>query len=360
MAKATPAAQKKAASKKTAATNANLHKAAAAKNDEFYTRIEDIEKELQHYKQHFDGKVVYCNCDDPTWSNFYKYFKTNFQHLNLKKLISTHYTKNAADDKSYKIEVALENGALADVITTLTGDGDFRSQECVDLLRQADIVCTNPPFSLFREYVAQLVGHGKKFLIMGNNNAITYKDIFKLIKDNALWLGTHSNKTLEFGLASSYAKWDRIDEQGRKFGNVPAISWFTNLPHKKRNDTLILCGKYSPTAYPKYDNYDAIEVSKVCDVPADYDGFMGVPITFLDKYNPSQFEIIGLGISSSGLEFGVTPYKEAHKEYRKKIQKRGAVDGDLYMLKGEEVVVPYARIVIRIKGEQKWKSNGSK
>lgn len=280
----------------TAASNTSLHAAKRAKNDEFYTQLADIENELKHYKEHFRGKVVFCNCDDPDWSSFWVYFQEGFEHLGLAKLIATHYEQGS---QTYKLEFDGRRSADGKPIvrqTDLEGDGDFRSTECVELLKQADIVVTNPPFSLFREYVSQLIEHKKKFVILGNNNAITYKEVFKLIRDNELWLGYGVNKTMEFRLAPDYARWSRVDAKGNKYGKVPAISWFTNLPHKKRNEELILFRSYAGNEhkYPKYDNYDAIEVSKVVDIPADYTGAMGVPITFLDKYNPEQFEIVGI------------------------------------------------------------------
>ena len=249
--------------------NGNLHKAKAAKNDEFYTRLEDIEKELKHYTEHFKGKVVYCNCDDANRSNFFKYFSTNFQKLGLKKLITSGLKDNGTG------VVAIQKGNDIDIYD---GNGDFRSEECIEFLKEADIVVTNPPFSLFREYVAQLMQYGKKFLIIGNMNAITYKEIFPYIKNNELWLGITSVK-------------DFIQPNGeiKKFGN---ICWFTNLEHKKRNEELILYKSYNPTEYPKFENYDAIEVSKVAEIPMDYDGVCAVPISFLDKYCPNQFEII--------------------------------------------------------------------
>lgn len=244
----------------------------------------------------------------------------------------------------------LEKAEKGGKMTKLIGDGDFRSSESKELLKQADIVVTNPPFSLFREYVAQLIKFDKKFIILGNNNAITYKEIFPLIKNGKMWLGYSANKTMTFRLSNHYKRWNYIDENGNKYGNVPAITWYTNLDIKKRHEELILVKKYNPLDHPKYDNYDAIEVSKVKDIPKDYDGVMGVPITFLDKFNPEQFEIIGLGISSSGLSIGVRGYRPEHKEYRKKVQGRGAVDGDLYMIdKNGHPVVPYARILIKNK-----------
>ena len=226
--------------------NGNLHKAKAAKNDEFYTRLEDIEKELKHYTEHFKGKVVYCNCDDANRSNFFKYFSTNFQKLGLKKLITSGLKDNGTG------VVAIQKG---DDIDIYDGNGDFRSEECIEFLKEADIVVTNPPFSLFREYVAQLMQYGKKFLIIGNMNAITYKEIFPYIKNNELWLGITSVK-------------DFIQPNGeiKKFGN---ICWFTNLEHNKRNEELILYKHYNPTEYPKYENYFGFNVDKVTDIPVD-------------------------------------------------------------------------------------------
>lgn len=233
------------------------------------------------------------------------------------------------------------------------GDGDFRSRESIELLKRADIIVTNPPFSLFREYVAQLVKYNKKFIIIGNLNSVTYKEIFKLIKKKELWFGAsiHSGDR-EFGVPDDYpltAASSRIDSKGKKFVRVKGVRWFTNLDYNERYEDLILYKKYSPDKYLKYENYDAINVNKTKDIPVDYKGHMGVPITFLDKYNPEQFEIIGLGISNSGKEIGVQPYKYEHKKYRKEVQKRGAVDGDLYMMIDGIVKVPYARIIIKNK-----------
>lgn len=277
------------------AKNNNLHNAKKAKNDEFYTRLEDIEKEMCHYREHFRGKVVYCNCDDPKESNFFKFFSLQFEFLGLKKLISTGYKENG-HGVAYIYEGDKNENNLPDdsEIRTyeLQGNGDFRSEECIEFLKEADVVVTNPPFSLFREVVAQLVEYNKKFLLLGNNNAITYKEIFPLIMSNKMWLGYSNNKTMEFVLSDSYEKWDRI-ENGKKIGKVPAISWFTNLEHDHRNRPLDLTQRYDPRYYPKYDNYNAIECSKVMDIPRDYDGVIGVPITFLDKYCPNQFRIIG-------------------------------------------------------------------
>lgn len=279
-----------------ASKNTNLHSAKKAKNDEFYTQLTDIEKEMRHYKDFFKGKVVYCNCDDARESNFFKYFSLNFEHLGLKKLITTGYKESGkgvvliyeGDKNGNRI---VEDSEI--IVRELEGNGDFRSEECIEFLKEADVVVTNPPFSLFREYVAQLMEYGKKFIILGNNNAITYKEIFPYIKNNELWLGVHSNKTMDFGMPDAYEKWDRI-ENGVKIGKVPAISWFTNIPHNHRNTPLDLFRKYNETDYPKYDNYDAIEVSRVENIPMDYEGVMGVPITFLTKYCPTQFEIVEL------------------------------------------------------------------
>ncbi len=258
--------------------NKNLTAAKKAKNDEFYTQFPDIEKELCHYKPHFAGKVVFCNCDDPTWSNFWRYFHLNFAHLGLKKLIATHYDPN---ESTYKMEYEGGNDTNVEigVKTPLLQNGDFRSEECIELLKEADIVVTNPPFSLFREYTAQLVKYGKKFVIIGNMNAITYKEFFPLMKDNKVWLGYMSPKTFM-----------QPDGNEKKFGNV---MWYTNLDIPKRHEPIDLIEHYSPEKYPKYDNYDAINVDKTLDIPKDYDGVMGVPISFLDKYCPEQFEIVG-------------------------------------------------------------------
>ena len=269
-------------------SNNNLRSARRAKNDEFYTRLEDVEAELLHYKDHFKGKIVYCPCDDPTWSSFYLFFKREFEALGLSSLIATHYIPEGT---SYKREY---NGT-DEIDTPLEGDGDFRSEECKAILDEVDIVATNPPFSLFREFVPLLTEKEKEFLVLGNNNAITYREIFPLIKGDKIWLGVNSNKTLEFKLHPSYNKWSRVDEEGNKYGKVPAISWFTNMAHNKRNAPLVLTETtMSNPEYPKYDNYDAIEVSRVKDIPKDYYGAMGVPITFLSKYCPDQFEIVGI------------------------------------------------------------------
>lgn len=318
------------------ARSEELSKATKDKRDEFYTQLADINEELKHYRKHFRGKVVFCNCDDPFESNFFKYFAMNFNFLGLKKLIATCYggspvmgeefgqlslfgidewQKRKPNRYPYKIEItevedADGDGAvdLTDVmyllrskknaLTLLEGDGDFRSPECVELLKQADIVVTNPPFSLFREYVAQLMEYGKQFLIIGNVNAITCKEIFPLVKENKMWMGysIHSGDR-EFRVPDDYpmvAAGQRVDEQGRKYIRVKGVRWFTNMDYVERHTDLDLWKKYTPEEYPAYDNYDAINVDITAEIPEDYFGVMGVPITFLDKYNPGQFEILGL------------------------------------------------------------------
>ena len=303
----------------------DLINAKRAKKDEFYTQLVDIEKELRYYKSHFKGKTVFCNCDDPYESNFFKYFATNFNALGLKKLIATCYNGSPIqgnelmlkfDDVNeepkkiaYKVEITEVtdvNGDgridLADVRYLLQNDknvlamlkenGDFRSRECIELLKEADIVVTNPPFSLFREYVAQLMKYEKKFLIIGNQNAITYKEIFPLIKENLLWLGLTMNSSNRwFQVPNSYEKYHKI-ENGKKYAFVAGVVWWTNMEHYRRHQDLILYKTYNEIDYPQYDNYDAINVNDVNSIPFDYNGVIGVPISFLHKYNPEQFEII--------------------------------------------------------------------
>lgn len=278
--------------------NANLVTAKREKNDEFYTQLSTIENEMKHYKAFFKDKVVYCNCDDARWSNFFRFFQKKFADYGLKKLITTSYNENGHGSVLVYEGDLNGNGKLDDnevKVTELKGSGDFRSEECIEILKEADIVVTNPPFSLFREYVATLVEYGKKFLILGNQNAITYKEIFPLIKENKLWYGysIHSGG-INFYIPDHYAtsKNVKTDEWGKRYINLSGIRWFTNIDHSKRHEDLILYKKYTSEEFPKYDNYDAIEVSKTCDIPKDYNGVMGVPITFLDKYNPSQFEIV--------------------------------------------------------------------
>lgn len=306
--------------------NRNLNAAKRAKKDEFYTQLPDIERELHHYWPHFRGKTVLCNCDDPYESNFFKYFALRFNQLGLRRLLCTcyngspvrgtelllHFDGEADEPKrqAYMVDIHAVpdlngDGAvdLTDVRLLLENDrnalrllqtGDFRSAECVALLREADVVVTNPPFSLFREYISQLMDYGKRFLIIGPQNAITYKEIFPLIKENRIWLGFKSGDMAFKVPADSEPRTTRywVDEGGQKWRSLGNICWFTNLDHTKRHEELDLVCRYNPDDYPKYDNYDAIEVSKVVDIPCDYDGAMGVPITFLDKYNPEQFEIV--------------------------------------------------------------------
>ncbi len=290
------------------AGNKSLHAANRAKQDEFYTQLSDIEKELKHYRKHFHGKTVYCNCDDPTISNFFRYFHLNFAKLGLKKLITTCYKNRQTEmfsEHDMEAAAGLEyvGNGTEPTIFKLKTDGDFRSRECIELLKQADIVVTNPPFSLFREYIAQLVEYDKKFVVIGNKNAIPYKEIFPLIKEDKLWVGhTSMSQDLLFDVPRQYAQeLLKTKKEGSAYKIVDGIVkgrsqsiWFTNLDHKKRHEDLILYKKYSPDEYPKYDNYDAINVGKTADIPVGYAGEMGVPITFLDKYNPSQFEIIGM------------------------------------------------------------------
>ena len=288
------------------AKNADLNKANQAKKDEFYTQLTDIEKEMRHYREHFRGKVVFCNCDDPEWSNFWRYFQLNFYELGLKKLISTHYEENKP---SYRMDIVnTDNGeqcGIPDYVKTpLKQNGDFRSPECIEILKEADIVITNPPFSLFREYIAQLIEYKKHFIILGNVNAITYKEVFPLIMNNQVWFGAsiHSGDR-EFLVPDTYplnASGYRIDADGKKYIRVKGVRWFTNLDYEERHELLPLYKYYTPEEYPHYDNYDAIEVSKTAEIPCDYDGVMGVPITYIDKYNPDQFEIIGMAKRGAG------------------------------------------------------------
>ena len=374
--------------------NSNLAKAKSAKNDEFYTQYQDIEKEIMAYLEFnpntFTGKTVLLPCDDPEWSNFTKFFAQNFERLKLKKLISTSY---APDSKSLKINYAptlfetndpqfdkektIVNGKIFTLTrdksgdgkidvndlewTYLKGDGDFKSDEIKKLRDEADIIITNPPFSLFREFLSWIIEGDKQFVVIGSMNAITYRDVFAIIKNNKMWLGNgfkSGNAYFSSPISNDYADGVFDKETGLvKFRNC---CWFTNIDHGRRHQLLPLMTmqdniKFSKhkeikgKEYDKYENFDAIDVSFTDAIPSDYDGPMGVPISFLDKYSPDQFEIIGLGISNSGVECGVKPYKLEHKKYRKEIQKRGAVDGDLYLIKDEIVVVPYARILIRHK-----------
>ena len=294
-----------------------------AKNDEFYTQLTDVSKELMHYKQHFKDKIVLCNCDDPTWSAFWKYFHLNFEALGLKKLISTHYDKTKP---TYKMEYTGgdDNDVEVGVKTPLEGNGDFRNKECLDLLDECDIVVTNPPFSLFREYVAVLMEHEKKFIILGSNNAITYKEIFPLLRNDEMWLGALSwSAELYFRMPKEYEDYlvaNKKEGSAYKiFDGVvyarAACMWYTNLDLKKRHKKLTLWKHYTSEEYPKYDNYDAINIDKVSDIPVDYDGVMGVPISFLDKYNPDQFEIVAFRKGDDGKDLVFTRERERVQPY---------------------------------------------
>lgn len=344
-------------SKKMEYKNARLSKAKNAKNDEFYTQLVDIENKLRHYKKHFKNKTVFCNCDDPYESNFVKYFAMNFNALGLKKLIATCYATSPVmytqlnlfgeeeessvidgRKKPYVIEITEVTDKNGDGAVDLTdfelilkknkpkilkGDGDFRSEECIEFLKEADIVVTNPPFSLFREYIAQLMAYEKKFIIIGNQNAVTYKEVFPLIKENKMWFGVsiHSGDR-EFRVPDNYplqAAGYRVDETGTKFIRVKGIRWFTNLDYPQRHETLILYRNYTEDEYPTYDNYNAINVNKTAEIPCDYDGAMGVPITFLDKYNPEQFEIVG----ASNLPETLDGIKPLGKEWIQKYRQQG-------------------------------------
>lgn len=361
------------------------------KKDEFYTQLTDIEKEMRYYRKHFKDKTVLCNCDDPFESNFFKYFVLNFNRLGLRKLIATCYATSPIMgnqlqyhvDKNGQMSFSFENGSVLEEttkrpykaivtkvydktgdggvdmfdvaelfrtgeneLTELKGDGDFRSEECLELLYEADIVVTNPPFSLFREYVSTLIENNKQFIIIGNVNAIAYKEIFPLLKDDKMWIGAsiHSGDRA-FYVPDDYpmkASGCGIDEDGRRFIRVKGIRWYTNLDMKLRHDELILVKKYNHEEYPKYENFDAIEVSKTADIPCDYSGVMGVPITFMDKYCPDQFKIIGLGITDLGKSIGVGDYDRKYKTPASR-------DGTLYYVKDGKGVVPYARVLIQNK-----------
>ena len=346
--------------------NKNLNAAKTAKKDEFYTEMPDIERELQHYWPHFRGKVVFCNCDDPYESNFFKYFALHFNHLGLKKLICTCYNgspvqgnelmidfgdfSDAPKKVTYKVvitEVKDLNGDgtvdLSDVRYLLQNDknvisilktGDFRDPECIELLKEADIVVTNPPFSLFREYISQLIKYNKKFLIVAHQNAIHYKEVFPLIRDNKVWLGYG----FKGGAAHFFSPYEDVATAGdhkKDMIRVSGVTWFTNLDIPKRNEELDLVCRYSPEEYPTYDNYNAIDVGKTSDIPYDYEGLIGVPDSFLDKYNPDQFQIVGLGCGNLAKEIGIKP------------NFRGRTDVS-YTQNGINKC-PYSRIIIRNK-----------
>ncbi|KIM10149.1 MAG: hypothetical protein KU37_11745 [Sulfuricurvum sp. PC08-66] len=325
-------------------SNDGLNAARIAKKDEFYTQMTDIEKELKNYEIYFKDKTVFCNCDDPEESNFWRYFEINFDHLGLKKLISTHYREASP---TYKQELFVnENGEKKFIKTNLKQNGDFRSSESVAILAESDICVTNPPFSLFREFITQLVELNKQFLVIGQINAVTAKEIFPLIKDKKLWLGQSIRSgDREFRVPSNYplqATGYRVDEDGNKYIRVKGIRWFTNLDYPERHKDINLYQKYyeEKSKYPSYDNFDAIEVGKVKEIPCDYTGVMGVPITFLDKYNPNQFEIVMLANGNARTNVPLKTLQEVN--YRPHIEDRGGVG----IINNKRL---YARILIRRK-----------
>lgn len=379
-------------------TNSSMNAASKAKNDEFYTLLTDIEKEMRYYRAHFRGKTVFCNCDDPFESNFFKYFVLNFNRLGLKKLIATCYATSPVanqqltlfdviggeeenKDKPYKAVVTKVYDKTGDggvdmfdvaelfksgenELTELAGDGDFRSKECLELLDEADIVVTNPPFSLFREYVATLMEYEKKFIIIGNSNAITYKEVFPLIMENKVWLGVTRAGTgsMWFRVMDSFPeKSGQKIENGVRYQTIGNSAWFTNLDVKKRHESLILVKPYREEHYPKYDNYDAIEVSKIVDIPYDFDGVMGVPITFLGKYSPDQFEILGItktwfGAASKTYPKQIQVDKNGKKSEVSKLNDGPSLEVEVppvgktyYMVDGKNYVQLYARVLVRNK-----------
>lgn len=306
----------------------NLHVARQQKLDEFYTQIGDIERECSRYREQFKGKVIFLNCDDPVESNFWRHFALNFTRYGLKKLVATHFER---EKPSYKLELTgdmNEDGTVNDddiVKTPLKQNGDFRSPECIEILKEADIVVTNPPFSLFREYVALLMEYDKKFLILGNQNALTYKETFSLIKDNKIWLGYDNGGTKWFQVPMDYdikTESRKKIENGIKYFSMGSILWFTNLETTKRHEELVLYQKYTPEKYPQYDDYDIINVDKVSEIPVDYEGVMGVPITFVDKYNPDQFEILGIANSARWIGYKCYTLINGKKIYNRILIKR--------------------------------------
>ena len=317
--------------------NKSLSKAKSNKKDEFYTQLSDIERELKHYKKHLENQIIYCNCDDPRVSNFFHYFSYNFEFLGLKKLIATCYKNQSIDlfstnsaEKSVFLEYRGDKNKnkIPDIeeinVSHLKGDGDFRSKECINMLKKADIVITNPPFSLFREYISQLIKYEKKFLIIGHQNAITYKEVFKLFKDNKVWLGFGFPGSAGHFINHKYENYAKASDKKEGMIRVSGVNWFTNLDIKKRHEELILYKKYNERDYPKYDNYDAININKTSEIPLDFNGKMGVPITFMNKYNPEQFEILG-----------IDRYIEDNPYYGKR-----------FTIEGKEI---YARIIIKNK-----------
>jgi len=353
-----------------------LTAAKEAKKDEFYTQLADIAEEVKHYRAHFKGKTVLCNCDDPRVSNFFHYFAYQFESLGLKRLITTCYKSQERDlfsqhDCERAISLVYDGDKNGNRVPDpeeigiheLQGDGDFRSPECIELMMQADIVVTNPPFSLFREYVAQLMRFDKRFLIVGNVNAITTKEVFPLIMDNRVWLGAsiHSGDR-KFWVPDHYpleAAGCGIDENGKRFIRVKGVRWITNLDYRQRHEDLILFKTYSPEAYPHYDNFDAIEIGKVEDIPCNYDGVMGVPVTFLDKYNPEQFEILGItktwfGMATKNYPDQIQVSKDGTRKKVSKLNDGAVLEVDsppkgktYYEVGGKKYVQTYPRILIR-------------
>ena len=332
--------------------NENLREAKRQKNDDFYTQLPDIENELRHYTDHFRAKVVYCNCDDPRVSNFFHYFSYNFEHLGLKKLIASCYrNQNLFNRHNSERAIWLEyegnakGGKVPDVedigVHEFRGDGDFRSKESIGLLKRADIVVTNPPFSLFREYVAQLMEYGKKFLIVGSQNAITYKEVFPLIKTNRLRLGYGFRRSAAHFIAPHYEDYAVDSDHREGMVRVPGVVWFTNLDHKKRHEDLILYKRYSPKEYPTYDNYDAINVDRTADIPMDWNRAMGVPITFLDKHNPEQFEILGMTDTDDNSGLKTREYTSADVPNPGVLNRRGVI-----MVEGKYKPT-YVRLLVR-------------
>jgi hypothetical protein len=346
---------------KKESANKNLHDAKNAKKDEFYTQLADIEKELRHYKDHFKDKTVFCNCDDPRVSNFFHYFSFNFENLGLKKLITTCYKNQNADlfssnesEKAIYLEYTGDKNGnkVPDIeeigIKYLEGNGDFRSKESIELLKESDIVVTNPPFSLLREYVAQLIEYEKKFVIIGSIHSLHYQEIFDLIKSNKLWLGNGFSGGAAHFINQHYKDYATAGDHKEGMIRVSGVVWFTNLEISKRHEDLILYKKYNPEEYPTYDNYDAINVDVTKDIPMDYEGAMGVPITFLDKYNPEQFEILGLSryTKTQGMS------KEFVDAYYKSEQTGAISEGHpdfCYYDHNNRPVVPYMRVLIKHK-----------
>lgn len=336
--------------------NGSLHTAKAAKNDEFYTKYDDIAAELKHYSTFLRGKVVFCNCDDPTWSNFWKYLHNNFSVLGLKKLISTHY--EADGSPSYKMEYEGGDDLNTEVGTTtpLKGNGDFRSEECMEILRSCDVVITNPPFSLFREYMKSLVDSDKRFIIIGTMNSLHYKEIFPLIKENKVWTGFSFNKTMEFIMPDDYELKGKayIDADGKKHGFVPGILWYTNIDIKKRHELFFKPEEAhcyyedKEDSYPQYINFNAIEVNSTNRIPIDYAGMIGVPDNFLEHYNPREFEIIGLAHGNLGTDIGISANLSAAQKAAFKKENKAFRRGDpIYRNNQGKLVIPYSRIIIR-------------